>query len=90
MAMRFASIITEYSHTMISKLTALVGGTSAISMTPAGALIAQEMPLLGRIGNWLIHWPWIETLSHIAVILLIIERGFILWAWNNKRRRGEL
>ena len=78
-----ANAITEYSHTLTSKIVAIVGGTSAVSHTPAGSWIADTV-------KWFTEWPWMSTLSYIAIILLIIERGFIVWAWNRKRQRGEL
>lgn len=78
-----ANAITDYSHTLTSKALAVVGGTSAVSHTKAGDWLANTF-------DWFINWPWLETLSTIAVIMLIIERGFILWAWRNKYKRGEL
>ena len=78
-----ANAITEYSHTLTSKIVAIVGGTSAVSHTPAGGWVADTV-------DWFIAWPWMETLSYIAIVLLIIERAFIVWAWNRKRQRGEL
>jgi hypothetical protein len=68
---------------MFSKMFAVVAGTSAVSHTPAGNWFSEWF-------NLAMAWPWIEFLSTIAIILLIIERSFIIWAWNNKRRRGEL
>ena len=78
-----ANAITEYSHTLTSKLLAVVGGTSAVSHTSIGDGLADMF-------DWFVSWPWMETLSYIAIVLLIIERAFIVWAWNNKRKRGEL
>lgn len=78
-----ANAITDYSHTLTSKALAVVGGTSAVSHTKAGDWFADTF-------NWFINWPWLETLSSVAVIMLIIERGFILWAWYNRYKRGEL
>ena len=78
-----ANTILEYSHTMTSKAVTVVGGTSAVSQTPAGAWLAGAM-------DWFMTWPWMTTLSYVAIVLLIVERGFIIWAWNNKRRRGEI
>ena len=78
-----ANAITEYSHTMTSKALAVVGGTSAVSHTPAGGWIKDAT-------DWFINWPWMSTLSYIAIMLLIVERGFIVWAWYQKHKRGEL
>lgn len=78
-----ANAITEYSHTLTSKLVAIVGGTSAVSHTPAGSWFSNAF-------NWLVDWPWMSTLSSVAVILLIIERSFIVWAHYKKHKRGEL
>ena len=78
-----ANAITEYSHTLTSKAIAVVGGTSAVSHTPAGTWFSETF-------EWLVNWPWMSTLSSIAVMLLIVERAFIVWAWYNKHKRGEL
>lgn len=78
-----ASAVLEYSHTMTSKIVTVVGGASAVSHTAAGGWISATV-------DWFQAWPWMNTLSYVAVVLLIIERGFIVWAWNRKRRRGEL
>lgn len=78
-----ANAITEYSQTITSKALAVVGGTSAISHTSFGEWL--KTPL-----DWFLSFPWMNTLSYVAIILLIIERGFIVWAWNNRRKRGEL
>lgn len=78
-----ANAITDYSHTLTSKALAVVGGTSAISHTSIGGWVRD-------LSEWFLSFPWMSTLSYIAIILLIIERGFIVWAWNNRRKRGEL
>ena len=78
-----ASAILDYSHTMMSKAVTLVGGISAVSQTPAGGWLADAIA-------WFHAWPWMTTLSYVAIILLIVERGFIVWAWNRKRQRGEV
>jgi hypothetical protein len=78
-----ANAITDYSHTLTSKALAVVGGTSAISHTRFGDWIADTV-------IWFKTWPWMETLSYIAIILLLIERGFICWAWYRRYKRGEL
>jgi hypothetical protein len=75
--------ITDYSHTLTSKILAVAGGTSAVSHTRIGDWFRD-------VFGWFAAWPWMETLSYIAIIMLIIERGFILWAWNNRRKRGEI
>lgn len=75
--------ITDYSHTLTSKALAVVGGTSAVSHTSFGGWLTDAF-------DWFLSFPWMTTLSYVAIILLIIERGFIVWAWNNKRKRGEL
>lgn len=78
-----ANAITDYSHTLTSKALAIVGGTSAVSHTSFGGWLKDSM-------DWFISFPWMNTLSCVAIILLIVERGFIVWAWNNRRKRGEL
>ena len=78
-----ANIITDYSHTIISKVVGTTGGFAALMQTSIGTKINEAV-------DWFTSWPWMETLSYVAILLLIIERAFIVWAWNNKRRRGEL
>ena len=78
-----ANAITEYSQTLTSKFIAVAGGTSAISHTPAGDWIRNAV-------EWWQGWPWMETLSYVAIMLLIIERAFIVWAWYRKHKRGEI
>lgn len=78
-----ANAITEYSHTITSKALAVVGGTSAISHTSFGGWLKEAF-------DWILEFPWMTPLSYIAIILLIIERSFIVWSWYNKRKRGEL
>ena len=78
-----ANAITDYSHTLTSKALAVVGGTSAVSHTSFGGRIKEAF-------DWIIEFPWMTTLSYIAIILLIIELSFIVWSWYNKRKRGEL
>lgn len=78
-----ASAVLEYSHTMTSKAVTVIGGASAVSQTSFGGWVANAV-------DWFHSWPWMTTLSYVAIILLIIERGFIVWAWNRKRRRGEI
>lgn len=75
--------ITDYSHTITSKALAVVGGTSAVSHTSVGGWFKDSL-------DWLLAFPWMTTLSYIAIILLIIERSFIVWAWINRRKRGEI
>jgi len=78
-----ANAITDYSHTLTSKALAVIGGTSAISHTSIGGWFADAF-------NWLQSWPWMETLSYVAIMLLLIERGFICWAWYRRYKRGEI
>ena len=92
-----ANAITEYSHTLTSKIVAVVGGTSAVSHTTFGEWVTGAFDWLASFGggltdafDWFLSFPWMTTLSYVAIILLIIERGFIVWAWNNRRKRGEL
>lgn len=75
--------ITDYSHTLTSKFLAIAGGTSAVSHTRIGDWFSGAF-------DWFAAWPWMETLSYVAIIMLIIERGFILWAWRNRIKRGEI
>ena len=78
-----ASAITEYSQTATSKVIAVAGGTSAISHTALGGWVKD-------VFDWFHAWPWMETLSTVAIFLLVIERTFIVWAWWRRHKRGEI
>lgn len=85
-----ASVILDYSHTIVSKFTLLVGGSAAVSKTQFGTWLAD---LINQVMNAVIifsGWPWMEMVTNAAIVLLFIERGFIVWAWNRKRKRGEI
>ena len=76
-----ANGIYEYSHTLTSKLLAVVGGASAVTHTSIG----ESIGLL----DWVVSFPWLNLLSYIAVILLIIERSFIVWSHYRKYKREK-
>jgi hypothetical protein len=78
-----ANAITEYSHTLTSKIVGTTGGFAALSQTGIGGLVGDAI-------DWFSTWPWMSTLSYVAIILLIIERSFIVWAYYKKHKRGEL
>ena len=70
--------VTEYSHTLTSKVVAVVGGTSAVSKTEAGEYLSD-------IISFIAQWPNMDMIANLAIILLVIERGFICWAWFEKK-----
>ena len=35
------------------------------------------------------EFPWVDTISFLALILLFIERGFIVYAWYKRTKRGD-
>lgn len=74
--------ISDYSHTMLSKSVGAAGA--------AAASVQLSSSWFDNVYQFLYDFPWINSLSAIAVILLVIERAFIVWAWNNRRKRGEL
>lgn len=78
-----ANHIYEYSHSVLSKGLAVVGGTSAATHAAPDSWFISAT-------NWLTAWPWMAILSYVAIVLLIIERGFIVWAWLRKHKRGEI
>lgn len=74
----------DYTSTATHKIITAAGGTSAVY----------------NIRDWLPDWmestidsvasfPWMNTLSAVALILLIIERTFIAWAWYRRWKRGD-
>lgn len=77
-----ANSLIEYSHTLTSKVLAAVGATSA------GTYITSKW--YDPVYQFLIDWPWMGTLSFCAIVLLVIERTFIVWAWWRKYKRGEI
>jgi hypothetical protein len=85
-----ANLIIDYSHTAISKLTLFVGGSAAVSKTEVGSWLADLINYAMDAAISLTAWPWMEMVSNAAIFLLFVERAFIVWAWNKKRKRGEL
>lgn len=76
--------VPDYTSTATHKLITAAGGTSAVY----------------NLRDWLPSWahesintvaafPWMNFLSTIALIMLVIERAFILWAWYRRYKRGD-
>jgi hypothetical protein len=79
------SIQTTISH----KVWTLVTGTGAAYTAGSAAANAEGSGFFERMLDFFINISVMEFLSMIALIMLIIERGFILWAWNKRRKRGD-
>jgi hypothetical protein len=76
--------VPEYTTTATHKIITATGGASAVY----------------NVRDWLPEWasssidslasfPWMSTLSAIALILLIVERCFIVWAWYRRIKRND-
>lgn len=68
--------------------TVTVGG-GAIYTTGSAFAHSDGASILDRILNMFTGMTPLEFLSMIATLLLIIERGFICWAWYKRRQRGD-
>ena len=77
-----ANIVLDHSQTIASKVNLVVGGTAAVSQTSIGSWLADTV-------DWFMTWPWMTTLSYVAIVLLIIERSFICWAHYRKYKRDK-
>ncbi len=76
--------VPDYTTTATHKIITATGGASAV------------YNVRGWLPDWfsdaidgVISFPWMGFLSAIALILLVIERAFIVWAWNRRRKRGD-
>lgn len=76
--------LPNYLGSLQHKVVTAAGGTSAVynlrDYLPEPVhdtlLIIQE-------------FPWMDTISFLALLLLFIERCFIVYAWYRRTKRGD-
>ena len=79
------SNVHDYTGTLTHKAITAAGGTSAVY----NLRDYFPRPVNDAIDS-IASFPWIDTLSFIALLLLVIERSFIVWARIREHRRGEV
>lgn len=75
--------------TITHKIWTIAVGGGAVYTTGSAYAHSSGDGFLSRLLNMLTDLTLLEGLSIIATILLIIERGFICWAWYKRRQRGD-
>jgi len=76
--------VHDYTGTLTHKAITAAGGTSAVYN------LRDYLP--DPINNAITHigaFPWMDLLSFIALLLLVVERSFIVWARIREHRRSE-
>lgn len=76
--------VPEYTSTAMHKFITVAGGSSAVYNIRDWL----PKPVSGAIDTFA-AFPWMNFLSMIALILLVVERSFILWAWYRRYKRGD-
>lgn len=76
--------VPEYTSTATHKMITAAGGTSAV-YNARGWLPDWASDAIDSVASF----PWMSTLSAVALIMLVIERAFILWAWYRRYKRGD-
>lgn len=76
----------EYTSTLTHKFITYAGATSA------GYNLRGYMPeSVGHAIDKIAQFPWMDFLSFVALVLLIIERSFIVWArWREHKRAKDV
>jgi hypothetical protein len=74
--------VHDYTSTITHKMITAAGGTSAVYN------LRDYLPEpVNHTINFVLAFPWMDFLSAIALILLIVERSFIVWArWREHKR----
>ena len=76
--------VHEYTGTLTHKAITAAGGTSAVY----NLRDYFPKPVNNAIDS-IASFPWVDTLSFVALLLLVIERSFIVWARIREHRRSE-
>lgn len=76
-----ANGIIEYSHTAVSKAVVWFGAASATTQLSTNWVDATY--------RFFAEFPWLNTLSAVSLVLLIVERSFVIWANWRKNKRGD-
>lgn len=78
------SNVQAYTSTLTHKAITAAGGTSAVYN------LRDYLP--DPVNNAINHvaaFPWMDLLSFVALVLLVVERSFIVWARIREHRRSE-
>ena len=76
--------LPNYLGSLQHKLVTAAGGTSAIYN------IRDYLPDPVHDTFMLIQaFPWMDTVSFLALFLLFVERCFIVYAWYRRTKRGD-
>ena len=76
--------LPNYLGSLQHKLVTAAGGTSAIYN------VRDYLPDPVHDAFTLIQaFPWMDTISFLALLLLFVERCFIVYAWYRRTRRGD-
>lgn len=74
----------DYTSTITHKFITYAGATSA------GYNLRGYLPdPIGRAIDAVATFPWMDFLSFIALVLLIVERSFIVWARYREHKRSK-
>jgi tRNA A37 threonylcarbamoyltransferase TsaD len=78
------SNVHDYTSTLTHKAITAAGGTSAVYN------LRDYLPdPVNHVINHIAAFPWMDLLSFVALLLLVIERTFIVWARYREHKRSE-
>jgi len=74
--------VHDYTSTLTHKAITAAGGTSAVYN------LRDYLPDFANDAiNHVANFPWMDLLSFVALLLLVVERSFIVWArWREHKR----
>ena len=76
--------VHDYTSTLTHKAITAAGGTSAVYN------LRDYLPEpIDNAINHIAAFPWMDLLSFMALLLLVIERSFIVWARYREHKRTE-
>jgi hypothetical protein len=76
--------LPTYLGSIQHKIVTAAGGTSAVYN------IRDYLPSpVHDVIQAVSEFPWVDTVSFLALLLLFIERCFILYAWYKRVKRGD-
>lgn len=76
--------LPTYLSSAQHKIVTAAGGTSAVYN------IRDYLPEpLHETIQAIADFPWMDTISFLALLLLFIERCFIVYAWYKRTKRGD-
>jgi len=76
--------LPSYLGSLQHKLVTAAGGTSAVYN------LRDYLPETVQDTFTLLQsFPWVDTVSFLALFLLFVERCFIVYAWYKRAKRGD-